>query len=57
MNKAFLIIGIPAFILSFVWLAIGYGLRVAVPVILLELAVAIGAVIYLRRRDSQASGR
>lgn len=57
MNRAFLIIAIPAFIVSFVWLYVGYGLAVAVPVIVGELAVAIGAVIYLRRRASQTAGR
>ncbi len=57
MNRAFLIIAIPAFIVSFVWLWVGYGLAVAVPVIVGELAVAIAAVIYLRRRASQTAGR
>lgn len=57
MNRAFLIIAIPAFIVSFAWLGFGYGLKVAIPVILLELAAAIGGVIYLRRRGSQAPGR
>lgn len=57
MNRAFLIIAIPAFIVSFVWLYVGYGLAVAVPVIVGELAAAIGGVIYLRRRASQTEGR
>ena len=57
MNRAFLIIAIPAFIVSFVWLYVGYGLGVAVPVIVGELAAAIAGVIYLRRRASQAAGR
>ncbi|MGH9732262.1 MAG: hypothetical protein ACRD4A_11210 [Candidatus Acidiferrales bacterium] len=57
MNRAFLIIAIPAFIVSFVWLYVGYGLTVAVPVIVGELAAAIGGVIYLRRRASQTAGR
>lgn len=54
MNRAFLIIAIPAFLVSFAWLAFGYGWKIALAVILLELAAAIGAVIYLRRRGSQA---
>lgn len=57
MNRAFLIIAIPAFLVSFAWLAFGYGLKVAVAVILLELVAAIGAVIYLRRRGSQTGRR
>lgn len=55
MNRAFLIIAIPAFIVSFAWLRFGYGWRVALIVVLLELAAAIGGVIYLRRRGSQAA--
>jgi len=57
MNRAFLIIAIPAFIVSFAWLAFGYGWKIALVVVLLELAAAIGGVIYLRRRGSQAPGR
>ncbi|MHB8413076.1 MAG: hypothetical protein ACYDDI_14170 [Candidatus Acidiferrales bacterium] len=57
MNRAFIIIAIPAFIVSFCWLYIGYGLAVAAPVILVELAAAIGGIIYLRRRASHAAGR
>ncbi|MHB8540800.1 MAG: hypothetical protein ACYDCD_07655 [Candidatus Acidiferrales bacterium] len=57
MNRAFIIIAIPAFIVSFCWLYIGYGLAVAAPVILVELATAIGGIIYLRRRASHAAGR
>lgn len=57
MNRAFLIIAIPAFIVSFTWLAFGYGWKVALVVVLLELAAAIGGVMYLRRRNSRAAGR
>ncbi len=57
MNRAFLIIGIPAFVVSFCWLAFGWGLRVAIPVILGELAIVTGAVIYLRRRKTPTAGR
>lgn len=55
MNRAFLIIAIPAFIVSFAWLAFGYGWKIALLVVLLELAAAAGGVIYLRRRGSQAA--
>ena len=54
MNRAFYIIGIPAFIVSFLWMYYGYGLKVAVPVILAELIAAIGGVIYLRRKAAHA---
>ena len=57
MNRAFVIIAIPAFLVSFAWLAFGYGWKTALIVVLLELAAAIGGVIYLRRRSSQAAGR
>jgi hypothetical protein len=49
-NRAFYIIAIPAFIVSFCWLYYGWGLQVAIPVIFVELAVAIGGVVYLRRK-------
>ncbi len=54
MNKAFYIIAIPAFIVSFCWLYYGWGLSIATAVIILELVAAIGGMIYLRRK---ASGR
>jgi membrane protein implicated in regulation of membrane protease activity len=52
MNRAFFIIGIPAVITSFLWLAFGWGWRLAAVVTSVELAVAIIAVIYLLRRQS-----
>jgi membrane protein implicated in regulation of membrane protease activity len=52
MNRAFFIIGIPAIITSFLWLAFGWGWRLAVVVTGAELVVAILAVIYLLRRQS-----
>lgn len=53
-NRAFYIIAVPAFIVSFLWMYYGYGLKVAVPVIVGELAASIGGVIYLRRKAAQA---
>lgn len=53
MNRAFYIIGVPAFIVSFLWMYYGYGLKVAVPVIVAELGAVIGGVIYLRRKAAQ----
>lgn len=52
MNRAFLIIGIPAFVTSFCWLWFGWGLRRAVVVTGIELLVVIAAAIYLLRRQS-----
>jgi hypothetical protein len=53
-NRAFYIVGVPAFIVSFLWMYYGYGLKLAVPVILAELIAVIGGVIYLRRKAAQA---
>ncbi|MFZ0036705.1 MAG: hypothetical protein WAK91_04750 [Candidatus Acidiferrales bacterium] len=52
MNAAFYIIAIPAFITSFLYLSLGWGFRVSVPVTALEMAAAIGGLIYMRRRKS-----
>jgi membrane protein implicated in regulation of membrane protease activity len=52
MNRAFFIIGIPAIITSFLWLAFGWGWRLAATVTGAELVVAIVGVIYLLRRQS-----
>jgi len=52
MNRAFFIIGIPAVITSFLWLAFGWGWRLAATVTGVELVVAIIAVVYLLRRQS-----
>ncbi len=51
MNRAFFIIGIPAIVTSFLWLAFGWGWRLAAAVTGVELVVAILAVIYLLRRQ------
>jgi membrane protein implicated in regulation of membrane protease activity len=56
MNRAFYIIGIPAVITSFLWLAFGWGWRVAAVVTGAELVVAILGVIYLLRRQSARQG-
>jgi hypothetical protein len=53
-NKAFYIIAIPAFIVSFFWLYYDWGLTAAAVTIAFELAAAIGGVIYLRRRAARA---
>jgi hypothetical protein len=56
-NKSFLIIGIPAFVVSFFWLTFGWGVRVALIVIGTELAAVAGGVLYIRRREKSAAPR
>ncbi|MFZ0211757.1 MAG: hypothetical protein WBD23_10970 [Candidatus Acidiferrales bacterium] len=57
MNRAFIIIAVPAFAVSFFWLYYGYGLMAAVIIIIVELAVSIGGVMYLRRKAAREAGR
>lgn len=54
MNRAFYIIAIPAFIVSFLWMYYAWGLKVAAPVVAVELGTAIGGAIYLRRKAVEA---
>jgi hypothetical protein len=56
MNKAFLVVFIPAIITSFLWLAFGWGWRLAATVTGAEVAVGIAAVIYLLKRQSGRRG-
>ncbi len=51
MNRAFIIIGIPAFITSFLYLTFGWGLKISVPVTAAEIVLAIGWYAYLSRGD------
>jgi hypothetical protein len=57
MNKAFLVIWIPAIATSFYWLYEGYSLRAAILGTLAELAIAAGVILFLRRREKQAARR
>lgn len=51
MNKAFLIILIPAVVVSLAWLTAGWGLRVSVPVGVVVLLIAsVSTIVFLRRR-------
>ncbi|HXN19430.1 MAG TPA: hypothetical protein VN875_13925 [Candidatus Binatus sp.] len=50
MNRALLLIAIPAFLVSIFWLTIGWGWRTALVVGCLELAIVAGAVNYFSRR-------
>jgi membrane protein YdbS with pleckstrin-like domain len=50
MNKAFLIILIPAVIVSLAWITAGWGFRVSVPVGIVVLLIALVSTIVLLRR-------
>lgn len=54
MNRAFYIIAVPAFIVSFLWMYYAWGLQIAVPIVGTELAGTIGGLIYLRRKAAQS---
>jgi membrane protein implicated in regulation of membrane protease activity len=53
MNRAFLIIGIPAVAVSFYWLYMGYSLRAAIVGAVAEVALAVALVAFLRRKERQ----
>jgi hypothetical protein len=57
MNKAFLIIWIPAILTSFYWLYEGYSLRAAILGTMAELVIAVGVIWFLRRREKQSSSQ
>jgi Zn-dependent protease with chaperone function len=50
MNRALLLIAIPAFLVSIFWLTLGWGWRTATVVGFMELAIATGAVNYFSRK-------
>jgi hypothetical protein len=52
MNRAFLIIAIPAFLVSIFWLTLGWGWRTAVIGGCVEIAIGVGVVIYAARHTS-----
>jgi hypothetical protein len=52
MNRAFLIIAIPAFLVSIFWLTLGWGWHAAVIGGCLEIVVGVAAVVYAARRPS-----
>ena len=56
MNRAYFIVGIPAFISSFFWIAFGWGWRPAVIVTSVELALIIAVVMYFLRRERAKQG-
>jgi hypothetical protein len=55
MNKAFLVIWIPAFATCFYWLYEGYSLRAAIFGTIAMIAVAAGLIFYLRQREKAAA--
>jgi hypothetical protein len=52
MNRGFLIIAIPAFLVSIFWLTLGWGWHTAVIGGFLEIAIGVGVVVYTARRPS-----
>ncbi len=54
MNRAFLIIAIPAFLVSIFWLTLGWGWHTAIIGGCIEIAIAAGAVVYATRRTGAA---
>jgi hypothetical protein len=52
MNRGFLIIAIPAFLVSLFWLTLGWGWRTALVGGCLEIAIGVGVAVYAARRPS-----
>jgi len=52
MNRAFLIIGVPAVATSFCWLAYGWGWQRAIVITGIELAAITIAVVYFLQRQT-----
>jgi uncharacterized membrane protein YraQ (UPF0718 family) len=52
MNRAFYIIVVPAIVTTFGWVTFGWGWRLAAIVTGTETVIAIGAVIFLVRRQN-----
>jgi hypothetical protein len=57
MNKAFLVIWIPAFATCFYWLYEGYSLRAAIFGTIAMIAAAAGVIVYMRQREKPAAPR
>jgi FtsH-binding integral membrane protein len=53
MNKAFLIILVPAILVALWWLTIGWGTRVSLPVGVVMMAVLFGCVFLILRRQGR----
>jgi hypothetical protein len=56
MNRGFLIIAIPAFLVSIFWLTLGWGWHRAVIGGCVEIVVAVGVVVYATRRPNAPQG-
>jgi hypothetical protein len=52
MNKAYLIILVPAVIVSLAWLTVGWGTRVSLPVGVVMLVVIFGTIFAVLRRKA-----
>ena len=53
MNKAFLIILVPAILVALWWLTVGWGTRVSLPVGVVMMAVLFGCVFWILRRQGR----
>ena len=53
MNKSYLIILVPAVIVSLAWLTVGWGTRVSLPVGVAMLVILLGTVFAVLRRKAQ----
>ena len=53
MNRGFLIIAIPAFLVSIFWLTLGWGWHTAVIGGCVEIAIGVGVAIYTARRSNE----
>lgn len=57
MNRAYLVIVIPAIVVAFFWTSFIWGLRAAVCALAVELGVIAAVAGYIKRRTSATSGR
>ena len=57
MNRAYLVILIPAVVVAFFWTSFIWGLRAAMCALAVELAVIVAAAVYIKRRTSATPGR
>jgi hypothetical protein len=57
MNRAFLILAVPAVVISLAWITVGWGLRASVPAGITVLVVAGAGLVWWRQKRGAAAGR
>lgn len=57
MNRAFLILAIPAVVVSLAWITVGWGLRASVPAGIAVLVVAGAGLVWWWHKRGAAAGR